>query len=166
MNRKYTREWYLQRVEAILSYMPDAGISTDLIAGFCGETEQDHQDTLSLMQTVAYDFAFMFKYSERSNTHASKHLHDDIPDEIKTRRLEEIITLQQQLSHKSNLSDIGKVFEVLIESRSKRSDEFYSGRNSRNKVIVFPKSHYKIGDYVNVKVDNCTTATLIGKIVE
>jgi tRNA-2-methylthio-N6-dimethylallyladenosine synthase len=166
MNRKYTREWYLQRVEAILSYMPDAGISTDLIAGFCGETEQDHQDTLSLMETVGYDFAFMFKYSERSNTHASKHLHDDVPDEIKTRRLEEIIVLQQQLSHKSNLSDIGKVFEVLIESRSKRSDEFYSGRNSRNKVIIFPKSHYKIGDYVNVKVDNCTTATLLGKIVE
>lgn len=166
MNRKYTREWYLQRVEAIRNYMPDAGISTDLIAGFCGETEQDHQDTLSLMQTVAYDFAFMFKYSERSGTYASKNLHDDVPDDIKTSRLEEIIALQQQLSHKSNLSDIGKVFEVLIESKSKRSNEFYSGRNSRNKVIVFPKSHYKIGDYVNVKVDNCTTATLIGKIVE
>lgn len=166
MNRKYTREWYLQRVEAIRNYMPDAGISTDLIAGFCGESEQDHQDTLSLMQAVAYDFAFMFKYSERSGTYASKNLPDDVPDEIKTRRLEEIITLQQQLSHKSNLSDIGKEFEVLIESQSKRSNEFYSGRNSRNKVIVFPKSHYKIGDYVNVKVDNCTTATLMGKIVE
>jgi tRNA-2-methylthio-N6-dimethylallyladenosine synthase len=164
MNRKYTREWYLQRIDAIRHYMPEAGISTDIIAGFCGETEQDHQDTLSLMQMVAYDFAFMFKYSERSGTHASKTLTDDVPDHIKTRRLEEIITLQQQLSHNSNLSDLGKSFEVLIEGTSKRSPDFYFGRNSQNKVIVFPKLHYNIGDYVNVKVESCTTATLLGSI--
>lgn len=166
MNRKYTREWYLDRVEAIRKYMPDAGISTDLIAGFCGETEQDHLDTLSLMEKVGYDYAFMFKYSERSGTHAAKHFNDDVPEEVKTKRLEEIISLQQASSHTSNLSDIGKTFEVLIEGTSKRSEEFYVGRNSQNKVIVFPKTIHSKGSYVQVKVESCTTATLLGNVVE
>jgi tRNA-2-methylthio-N6-dimethylallyladenosine synthase len=166
MNRKYTREWYLDRVEAIRKYMPDAGISTDLIAGFCGETEQDHLDTLSLMEKVSYDYAFMFKYSERSGTHAAKHFNDDVPEEVKTKRLEEIISLQQASSHTSNLSDIGKTFEVLIEGTSKRSEEFYVGRNSQNKVIVFPKTIHPKGSYVQVKVESCTTATLLGNVAE
>lgn len=166
MNRKYTREWYLERVDAIKKYMPEATISTDLIAGFCGETEEDHQATLSLMQTVAYDYAFMFKYSERSGTFAAKQLKDDVAEEVKTRRLEEIIAVQRNSSHKSNLADIGKTFEVLIEGHSKRSADFYFARNSQNKVIVFPKTKHTIGDYVNVKVESCTAATLFGKAVE
>ena len=166
MNRKYTREWYLERIEAIRRYMPDATISTDLIAGFCGETETDHQDTLSLMESVGYDYAFMFNYSKRSGTFAANHFKDDVPDEVKTRRLEEIISLQRASSHKSNLADIGKTFEVLIEGYSKRSSDFYSGRNSQNKVIVFPKTNHSIGSYVQVKVESCTTATLLGKVVD
>lgn len=166
MNRKYTREWYLERIDAIRKYMPDAAISTDIITGFSGETEADHRDTLSLMEQVVYDYAFMFKYSERSGTFAEKHFKDDVSDNLKTRRLEEIITLQRASSHKSNLADVGKTFEVLIEGNSKRSADFYSGRNSQNKVIVFPKTNNIIGDYVQVKVESCTTATLLGKVVE
>lgn len=166
MNRKYTREWYLDRVEAIHKYMPDSTISTDLITGFCGETDQDHQDTLSLMQTVNYDYAFLFKYSERNGTFAANHLKDDVLDEVKTKRLEEIIFLQRASSHKSNLADIGKTFEVLIEGDSKRSSDFFAGRNSQNKVIVFPKTEHPKGSYVHVKIESCTTATLLGKIVE
>jgi len=166
MNRKYTREWYVGRIEAIRKYMPDAAISTDLIAGFCGETEADHQETLSLMQRVGYDYAFLFNYSERSGTYAQINYKDDVPDDVKTRRLEEIISLQRASSHKSNLADIGKTFEVLIEGNSKRSSDFYSGRNSQNKVIVFPKTSHPIGSYVQVKVESCTTATLLGKAID
>ncbi len=166
MNRKYKREWYLERIEAIRKYMPEASISTDVITGFCDETENDHKASLSLIETVAYDYAFMFKYSERSNTFAEKHLKDNVPEEVKTKRLEEIIALQQASSHKSNLADIGKTFEVLIEGYSKRSTDFYSGRNSQNKVIVFPKTNHAIGSYVNVTIEKCTTATLLGKAIE
>ncbi|MBO4403697.1 MAG: tRNA (N6-isopentenyl adenosine(37)-C2)-methylthiotransferase MiaB [Bacteroidales bacterium] len=166
MNRKYSRETYLQRIEAIRRLLPEATISTDLICGFCGESQQDHEATLSLMQTARFDYAFMFKYSERSGTFASKHLKDDIPDEVKTARLEEVIALQRQLSHESHLRDVGKTFEVLTEGDSKRSDQHYFGRNSQNKVIVFPKDeHSKPGDYVQVKVTGCTTATLLGELL-
>lgn len=166
MNRKYSRETYLQRIEAIRKVLPEATISTDLISGFCGETQQDHEETLSLMRTARFDYAFMFKYSERSGTFAAKHLKDDISDEVKTSRLEEVITLQRQLSYESHLRDTGKTFEVLIEGDSKRSNQHFFGRNSQNKVIVFPKKeHLKPGDYVHVKVSGCTTATLLGELV-
>lgn len=166
MNRKYTRESYLERVESIRRHLPDASISTDLISGFCGETEQDHQQTLSLMQTARFDYAFMFKYSERSGTYAAKHLADDIPDDVKTARLEEIIALQRQLSYESHLKDIGKTVEILVEGPSKRSDAHYFGRNSQNKVIVFPKEDCQPGTYTRVKVTDCTTATLLGEKVQ
>jgi len=163
MNRKYTRSWYIDRIKAIREIIPGCAISTDLIAGFCSETEEDHKETLSLMEWVGYDFAFMFKYSERPNTTAAEKYNDDVPDSVKGRRLKEIIDLQQKLSLKSNMKDIGKKFEVLTESISKRSDEQLSGRNSQNKVVVFPKENYKKGDYVDVVITDCTTATLIGK---
>lgn len=166
MNRKYTRESYLQKIEAIKKYLPEASISTDLISGFCGETQEDHQQTLSLMRTVGYDYAFMFKYSERSNTFASKNLKDDVPDSVKNARLEEVIALQRELSHKSNRRDLGKTFEVLIEGESKRSKEQYFGRNSQNKVIVFPKEDSVPGTFVKVKVKDCTTATLLGDLIK
>lgn len=166
MNRSYTRDWYMQRVEAIRKYIPDCAISTDIIAGFCDETEADHQETISLMNWVGYDYAFMFKYSERPNTIASKKYSDNVPDDVKSRRLDEIIALQQELSLKSNLRDVGKVFEVLVEGISKRSTEQLYGRNSQNKVVVFPRLNYKPGDYVTVKVESCTPATLKGTVVE
>lgn len=162
MNRKYSREWYLNRIIKIKSTLPDCSISTDIIAGFCGETLFDHQQTLSLMQWVEYDAAYMFKYSERPNTVAQKRFDDDITEEEKGRRLQEIISLQQTLSLKSNQADIGKSFEVLVEGFSKRSNEQLMGRNSQNKVIVFPRMDYQIGDYVQVLVQSCTPATLIG----
>lgn len=162
MNRKYTREWYLERITAIKREIPDCGITTDLIAGFCGETEQDHQQTLSLMEHVGYDFAYMFKYSERPNTKAQRTMPDDISEDVKTARLTEIISLQNRLSLESNRKDIGKTFEVLVENVSKRSDEQLSGRTSQNKVVIFDRDTYKIGDYVNVKIDDCTSATLMG----
>lgn len=165
MNRKYTREWYLGRIEAIKKLIPDCALSTDIIAGFSGETEEDHLETLSLMKHVGYDYAFMFKYSERPNTLAAKKYADDVPEEIKGRRLQEIIDLQQELSHKSNLKDIGKEFEVLVENVSKKSQKELSGRNSGNKVVVFPSTESKPGDYVEVRVTSCTPATLIGEIV-
>ena len=165
MNRKYTRQWYLDRIAAIRSYLPDCGISTDMIAGFCGETSDDHNQSLSLMETVGYDYAYMFKYSMRDGTAAHKNMTDDIDEATKTARLEEIIALQQQLSHKSNLNDIGKTFEVLVEGVSKRSEEHLFGRNSQNKVVVFPRKEYKKGDYVQVKVTSCTSATLKGEAV-
>lgn len=164
MNRKYTREWYMDRILSIKKNIPDCSISTDVITGFCSETEEDHQETLSLMQWVAYEFAYMFKYSERSGTYAAKKLNDDVTEEIKGRRLEEIINLQQKLSYASNLKDVGKTFEVLIESSSKRSEDQFAGRNQQNKVVVFDKENFKIGQYVNVKITNCSSATLIGKI--
>jgi tRNA-2-methylthio-N6-dimethylallyladenosine synthase len=165
MNRKYTRDWYLNRVDAIKKIIPDCTISTDIISGFCSETESDHNDTLSLMELVGYEYAFMFKYSERPNTGAAKKLKDNVPDEIKTRRLQEIIELQQRLSLKSNEKDIGKNLEVLIERKSKRSENFLSGRNSQNKIVVFPREDKKTGEYVNIQIHKCTSATLLGEIV-
>ncbi len=164
MNRKYTREDYLERIGSIRRILPEATISTDLISGFCGETPQDHEATLSLMREARFDYAFMFKYSERSGTYAAKHLKDDVPDEVKTARLEEVIALQRELSYESHRRDIGKTFEVLAEGPSKRSDEHFFGRNSQNKVIVFPKEGTQPGQMLNVTVNNCTTATLLGKI--
>ncbi len=163
MKRNYTREWYLDRIAAIKKYVPDCAVSTDVITGFCSETEQDHQQTISLMREVGFDYAFMFKYSERPDTLAQKKLKDDVKEDVKSARLKEIIDLQQQLSHESNKKDIGKTFEVLVEGTSKKSEEFLMGRNSQNKVVVFPKETYAKGNYVHVKITGCTTATLIGK---
>lgn len=163
MNRGYNREWYLNRIEAIKTIIPECGLSTDVIAGFCSETEEEHQDTLSLMKEVGYDFAYMFKYSERPNTYAWKKYEDDIPEEVKGRRLQEVIDLQQELSLINNKKDIGKTYKVLVEGTSKKSDQRLVGRNSQNKVIIFDKKIYKSGDYVNVIVVNCTAATLLGE---
>ena len=165
MNRKYTVEWYLDRIAAIRRYMPDCAITTDVIAGFCGETLEDHEQTLSLFKQVGYDYAFMFKYSMRPNTYAHKRLTDDVSEEEKTRRLEEIIALQGELSLTSYQKDLGKTFEVLIEGTSKRNKEQLFGRNSQNKVIVFDGNGHKPGEYVKVKVLKCTSATLIGELV-
>jgi len=165
MNRVYTREYYLERIGKIKEILPDCAVSTDVIAGFCGETEQDHQDTLSLMKTVGYEYAFMFKYSVREGTAAANKYADDIPEELKIKRLEEIIALQQQLSLQSNKRDVGKTFTVLIEGISKRSDQQLFGRNSQNKVCVFPKKNHQIGDYVEVKITKCTAGTLIGEAI-
>ena len=166
MNRKYTREWYLDRIAAIRRYMTDCAITTDLIAGFSGETEEEHQDTLSLMREVGYDFAFMFKYSERPGTFASKHLPDDVPDEVKSRRLQEIIALQNDLGLESYKRDVGQEFEVLVEGESRRNKEQLFGRTSQNKVVVFDRGEYKTGDYVRVRVTACTSATLLGEAIE
>ncbi len=165
MNRKYTRKDYMDRISAIRHILPDCAISTDIIAGFCNETEDDHHDTLSLMEWVGYSAAFMFKYSERQQTLAADTLLDNIPDEVKDRRLKEIIDLQQKLSLKSNLEDIGTVFEILIEGISRRSKNHYFGRNSQNKVIVFPRIGTLLGDYAKVKIIGATSATLIGEPV-
>jgi len=162
MKRKYTREHYMDRVEAIRKYLPDASISTDIIAGFCGETDEEHQETLSLMEWAGYDLSFMFKYSERPETFAAKKLEDDVPGRIKTRRLNEIIELQMKLSLAGKQKDIGQSFEVLAEGTSKKSDEQLYGRTSQNKVVVFPRGSVKPGDYVKVKITDCTSATLIG----
>lgn len=166
MNRKYTREGYMQRVAKIKEILPDCAITTDIIAGFCSETEQDHQDTLSLMKEVGYDSAFMFQYSLRPNTKAARHFTDDVPLQEKTRRLNEIIELQNRLSLESNQKTLGKVYTVLIEGTSKRSSEQLIGRTPQNKACVFDAKGYKIGDYVNVKITSCTSATLIAEIVE
>lgn len=166
MNRKYTREWYLDRIAAIRRRMPDCSLSTDLIAGFCTETEQDHRDTLSLMEEVGYAFAYMFKYSERPGTKAARALRDDVPEAEKTRRLTEIIELQNRLSLESNRRDVGKRFEVLAEGPSKRSEQELCGRTSQNKMVVFPREGYKAGDYVTVEITGCSSATLTGKAVE
>lgn len=166
MNRKYTREWYLNRIQAIRHYLPDCAISTDVIAGFCTETEDDHQQTLSLFREVGYDSAFMFRYSVREGTLAQRHYEDDVPEETKIRRLEEIIQLQQQLSLQSNERDVGKTMEVLIEGVSKRSNSHWFGRNSQNKVVIFPKGDCKKGEYINVHIESCTSATLFGSVVE
>ncbi len=161
MNRKYTRAWYLQRIESIRRHMPDCAITTDLIAGFCGETEEEHLSTLSLMREVGYQFAYMFKYSEREGTKASRHMKDDIDDTVKTRRLTEIIDLQNELSLESNRQDVGKTFEVLVEGPSKRNPAELVGRTSQNKVCVFADTDHRPGDYVTVHVDDCTSATLL-----
>ena len=163
MNRKYTREWYLGRVAAIRRLMPDCAITTDLIAGFSGETEEEHLQTLSLMREVGYDFAYMFKYSERPGTFAQKHLPDDVPDGVKSRRLQEIIALQNELGHASNLRDVGREFEVLVEGESRRDAKQLSGRTSQNKVVVFDRGTHRVGDYVRVLITGCTPATLFGE---
>lgn len=165
MNRKYTREDYMTKITAIKNTIKDCGISTDIIAGFCTETIEDHKDTLDMMQWVGYDSAFMFNYSQRSNTLAAKKYEDDIPYEEKTRRLEEIIELQRRLSLESNQKDVGKTFEVLIEGESKRSKKQLFGRNTQNKVIIFDRKDFKIGEYVQVKVTSCTSATLFGETI-
>ncbi|MBO4581094.1 MAG: tRNA (N6-isopentenyl adenosine(37)-C2)-methylthiotransferase MiaB [Bacteroidales bacterium] len=166
MNRKYTREWYLNRIAAIRRYMPDCAISTDIIAGFCDESLKEHQDTLSLMQEVGYEYAFMFKYSMREGTAAHRHMVDNVPEKEKIRRLEEIIALQQNLSLQSNQKDIGKTFEVLIEGCSKRSQDQLFGRNSQNKVVIFNKGTHQKGEYVQVHITGCSAATLFGEVKE
>jgi tRNA-2-methylthio-N6-dimethylallyladenosine synthase len=166
MNRKYTREWYLGRVNAIRKYMPDCTISTDIIAGFCGETEEEHNDTLSLMKEAGFDFAYMFKYSERPGTRAARHFKDDVPDEVKTERLNEIIAMQNKLSASCKKKDIGKTFEVLVEGEAKRAiaGRTITGRTSGNKVVVFESDSARPGDYVYVTVEKATSATLTGRI--
>ena len=166
MNRKYTREWYLGRIEAIRRILPGCSISTDLIAGFCTETDDDHRQTLSLMEEVGYASAFMFKYSERPNTKAARHMADDVPDGVKTARLNEIIALQNELSLRSNRLDVGREFEVLVEGVSKRSDRQLFGRTSQNKVVVFDRGDARVGDYIRVRVTDCSSATLHGQRVE
>ena len=166
MNRHYTPEWYLDRIDAIRRYLPECSITTDVIAGFCTETEEDHQATLEMFRRVRYDYAYMFKFSMRPNTYAAKHLQDDIPDDVKTRRLEEIIALQGEIALENNQKEIGKTFEVLIEGVSHRSDQQLFGRNSQNKVIVFERGDLQPGQYANVKVTRCTSATLIGEVVD
>ena len=165
MRRKYTREWYLERVAKIRSVIPGCGLTTDVIAGFCGETEQDHRDTLSLMEEVCFDGAFMFQYSERPGTLAARKYPDDIPDEAKTARLNEIIALQGRMSLKSNQKEIGNRHVVLIEGVSKKNQDELFGRASNNKVCVFPSGGHRVGEYVTVEVTSCTSATLISKLV-
>jgi len=165
MKRRYTREDYMNRILAIRRIIPDCAVSTDVIAGFCSETEEDHQETLSLMRWAKYDYAFMFKYSERPGTLAQKKYTDDVPDEVKTQRLNEIIALQSELSAISKQADRGKTFEVLVEGRSKRSADQLFGRTSQNKVVVFPRKHYKPGDLVNVMIRDYTSATLLGDVL-
>ena len=163
MNRKYTREWYLDRVEAIRRIIPDCGLSTDIFSGFHSETEEDHQLSLSLMRECQYDSAFMFKYSERPGTYASKHLPDDISEEIKIRRLNEIIEVQNQLSAEANRRCIGKTYEVLVEGFSKRSREQLVGRTEQNRVVVFDRGTHRIGDFVTVRITDSSSATLKGE---
>lgn len=165
MNRGYTREWYLDRIAAIRKYMPDAAISTDIITGFCGETEEQHKETLSLMEEIKYEFAYMFSYSERPKTLAERKYEDDIPAEVKSRRLTEIVDLQRRHSELRTKEGLGKVHKVLVEAISKKSQDMMSGRNSQNTTVVFPKGNLKKGDYVNVMVTSCTSSTLIGEVV-
>lgn len=166
MNRTYTREWYMAKVDRIREIMPDCGISSDIITGFCTEEENDHADTLAIMEYSRYDFSYMFFYSERPGTLAQRRYNDDVPEPVKKRRLQEVVEVQNRLSFESNKKDIGKHFRVLIENTSKRSDAHWMGRNSQNKVIVFPKgtTPLKKGDYVQVKVTDCTQATLLGEL--
>jgi tRNA-2-methylthio-N6-dimethylallyladenosine synthase len=166
MNRHYDSAWYLDRIAAIRRYMPDCSITTDVIAGFCTETEEEHQMTLEMFRKVRYDYAYMFKFSMRPDTYAAKHLQDDIPETEKTRRLEEIIALQGEIALENNRKEIGKTFEVLVEGESHRSKEQLFGRNSQNKVIVFDRGDAKPGQYIMVKVTDCTAATLKGVRVQ
>ena len=167
MNRTYTREWYKAKVDRIREIIPDCGISSDIIAGFCTEEDADHKDTLDIMEYSRYDMSYMFFYSERPGTLAERRYKDDVPLDVKKKRLQEIVDVQGKLSHASNKMDIGKTFAVLIEGDSKRSDKDWMGRSSQNKVIVFPKENYQLkkGDYVTVKVNDCTQATLLGQII-
>jgi tRNA-2-methylthio-N6-dimethylallyladenosine synthase len=166
MNREYTREEYMDRISSIKTLIPGCSISTDMIAGFCTETEEDHQASLSLMEWAGFDFAYMFKYSERPGTKAARKYKDDVNDEVKTRRLNEIIALQNKLSAISKKHDVGKVFEVLAEGPSKRSPDYLSGRTSQNKVVVFPEGGHKKGEYLRVAIERSTSATLIGKVFD
>lgn len=166
MNRKYDREWYMERIRKIKEIVPNCGLSTDVFSGFCTETEEEHKETLSLMEWVGFDSAFMFKFSMRPGTYAHKNFEDDIPEEVKSRRLQEIINLQSRMSLDSNHNDIGQIVEVLVDGYSKKSEENYCGRTAQNKLAVFPKKGLNMGDYVRVKVTNCTQTTLIGEVVE
>ena len=165
MNRGYTREQYMDRINAIKRIMPDCAISSDIITGFCTETEEEHQETMSLMEWAEYDFSYMFAYSERPKTLAERQYKDDIPEEVKKRRLAEVIALQKTLSEKKTKAQLGKVHRVLIEHESKKSAEMWMGRNTQNTVVVFPKENYKKGEYVNVLAEQCTATTLIGKVI-
>ncbi|PSJ74925.1 tRNA (N6-isopentenyl adenosine(37)-C2)-methylthiotransferase MiaB [Sphingobacteriales bacterium UPWRP_1] len=166
MNRTYDRQWYIGRIEAIRQILPGCGISTDIIAGFCTETDDDHAQTLSMMEYVQYDMAYMFAYSERPGTLAARRYPDDVPDEVKNRRLQEIIALQNQHSLLRNKADVGKVFTVLVEKNSKRSDKDLCGRTDQNKMVVFPREQYQPGDYVEVLIESCTSASLKGKVLQ
>ncbi len=166
MNRTYDREWYLNRVKMIRNIIPDIGLSTDVIAGFCSETEEEHLDTLSVIDEVGFNYAYMFMYSERPGTAAAKNLIDDVPNETKGRRLAEIIEIQKKQSLKKNLLAIGRICKVLVEGTSKKSDTMLRGRNDENQMVVFPRGNFKTGDYVMVKIESCTSSTLIGKPIE
>jgi tRNA-2-methylthio-N6-dimethylallyladenosine synthase len=168
MNRTYTREWYMAKVDRIRQIMPDCGISSDIIAGFCTEEELDHQQTLEIMEYSRYDYSYMFFYSERPGTLAQKRYTDDVPDDIKKRRLQEIVAVQNRLSLQNNKLDIGKNFKVLIEGNSRKSDADWMGRSSQNKVVVFSKGNFELkkGDYVTVKVTDCTQGTLLGHVLQ
>jgi tRNA-2-methylthio-N6-dimethylallyladenosine synthase len=165
MNRTYTREWYMAKIKRIREIIPDCGVSSDIITGFCTETPEDHMDTMKLMEYAQYDMSYMFFYSERPGTLAARRYKDDIPEETKKQRLDEIVKLQNRLSRESNKKDIGKIFKVLIEGDSKRSAADWRGRNTQNKVVIFPKRgfDYTKGDYAFVKINDCTGATLIGE---
>ncbi|HOZ86417.1 MAG TPA: radical SAM protein, partial [Bacteroidia bacterium] len=165
MNRGYTREWYLDRMAAINRIIPGCGISTDIITGFCSETEEEHQETVSLMKAVQFDYAYMFSYSERPKTLAERKYKDDVPEAVKGRRLAEIVSLQRDNSGIKTALGVGKIHEVLVDGYSKKSTEMLKGRNSQNMVVVFPKGDHQIGDYVNVMATSCTTSTLIGEVV-
>ncbi|NLI63190.1 MAG: tRNA (N6-isopentenyl adenosine(37)-C2)-methylthiotransferase MiaB, partial [Bacteroidales bacterium] len=166
MNRKYTREWYLDRIAAIRKYIPNCGITTDLFSGFHSETEEDHQETLSLIKVCQFDSAFMFKYSERPGTYASKNLEDNVPEEVKLRRLNEIIELQREMSELANQQEINRTHEVLVEGVSKRSNKQFFGRTEQNKVVVFDREDAQIGDFVNVTINDVSSATLKGVIIK
>ena len=166
MNRGYTREWYLERIEAIHRIIPDCAVSTDIISGFCAETDEEHEETLSLMDIVTFDFAYMFKYSERPKTLAERKFEDDVPEAVKSKRLTQIIEKQQAHSLASNKRRIGRTEKVLVEGVSKRSEEHMSGRTGRNSMVVFPKGNFEKGDYINVRIVDCTSATLLGEALE
>ncbi|MCY7410314.1 MAG: tRNA (N6-isopentenyl adenosine(37)-C2)-methylthiotransferase MiaB, partial [Chitinophagales bacterium] len=165
MNRTYDRDWYMERINRIKELIPDCGISTDMIIGFCGEKEEDHLQTVSMMEYVKYNLAYVYKYSERPGTYAAKQFADNVSEEIKSRRLSEIVDLQRRMQQEENIKEVGKEFEVLAEGFSKRSDEFLSGRNSQSKMVIFPKMNFKKGDYVNVRIVSITSATLIGEVI-
>jgi tRNA-2-methylthio-N6-dimethylallyladenosine synthase len=162
MNRTYTREWYMKKVDRIREILPDCALSTDVITGFCTETEEDHQDTMSLMEYGRYDLAYMFFYSERPGTLAARRYQDDVPEDVKKRRLAEVVELHRGQSLRSMQQEVGKTLKVLIEGTSKRSEDHLFGRTDQNKVVIFPKEDYRKGEYVWVKVDDCTAGTLLG----
>jgi tRNA-2-methylthio-N6-dimethylallyladenosine synthase len=166
MNRTYTREWYISKVDRIREILPGCGLSTDSITGFCSETEEDHQQTLSLFEYCEYDLAYMYYYSERPGTLAERRFEDDVPLEVKKRRLQEIVALHRVQSLKSMEKEVGTTAKVLIEGNSKKSDQHWAGRSDNNKMVIFPKkSHFQKGDYVNVLIENCTAGTLLGTII-